>query len=470
MCQCLAGVRQMPLKVSWLLFCLIASLLLADAGSVPAADKSIKDVSSDLRKGLAKLAKDIESFLKAEQRENAFIAVGGFTGPTIPPGTGGPEITKTLKEELKKLKLNIAEDAKKRPDLEIRGRYNDVQDKKTEVLAVDVVAQITEGTKTLKEFEHAITGEESVTKLFAPSAQFTPEPPAKKDAGQKKPDESAKVKDAEVKKALADDKTRNQKLKEGLDNPKANIVKTVISASPNSPYKIEILVAPKSGPAKEYVPVPAVNKDGRAFVSIKRDEFYAIRCYNDSPYAAAVKLTIDGLDVFSFKDEPETFPVFIIDPKSTVDVRGWYRTAKVSDSFLVTEYAKSAAAQLHNEANIGAITASFSAAWPNDPPPDEPEDFGRSVNATARGPALQENFTLVNYFIGKVRATVSVRYNKAEEPPADLPPAEAPPKGAPPKEDPAKKAPPPKDTPPKDGPPKKDPPPKDGPPKDAPPN
>src|SRR5438270_5735051 len=99
-----------------------------------------------------------------------------------------------------------------------------------------------------------------------------------------------------------------------------------------------------------YMPVPVENKDGQAFVTIKRDQFYMIRCYNDSPYAAVVKLTIDGLDVFAFQEDKH-FPGFFIKSKSSVPVRGWYRTLTRSDSFLVTEYGKSKAAQLHNESN-----------------------------------------------------------------------------------------------------------------------
>src|SRR5262249_8539050 len=107
----------------------------------------------------------------------------------------------------------------------------------------------------------------------------------------------------------------------------------------------------------------------------------------------------------------------------------------------VTEYAKSAAAQLQNESNIGAITASFSAAWPDTPPPDEPGG-ARAANATARGPSGRQDFNIVSYFIGKVRATVSVRYNKAEDAPTDRRRADAPPKDAPPKDVPPKDAPP----------------------------
>src|SRR5207302_7609275 len=99
---------------------------LSSAMSMPATAGGVSD---DLRKGLGQLGKDIKSFLESEGRENRLIAVSGFTGPFFPQGIGGPEITKTLSEELKKLKLNLAEkNANRRPDLTILGRYDSVQD------------------------------------------------------------------------------------------------------------------------------------------------------------------------------------------------------------------------------------------------------------------------------------------------------------------------------------------------------
>ncbi|GEM_PF-6843594 len=53
----------------------------------------------------------------------------------------------------------------------------------------------------------------------------------------------------------------------------------------------------------------------------------------------------------------------ILPPRSRFDVVGWHRTNDESDAFLVTEYAKSAAATLDHRANLGTITASFAAAW-----------------------------------------------------------------------------------------------------------
>lgn len=109
----------------------------------------------------------------------------------------------------------------------------------------------------------------------------------------------------------------------------------------------------------------------------------------------------------------------IVELKNTVLIRGWYRNNDESEEFLVTDYAKSAAAELKQSgANIGTITAVFSAAWPKDgkPPADEPKTSGaasRSAEAaTGRGKRFEEKYTEVESNVGVVRAVISVRYNR----------------------------------------------------------
>jgi hypothetical protein len=153
-------------------------------------------------------------------------------------------------------------------------------------------------------------------------------------------------------------------------------------------------------------------------VATGRNEIYSVRLINESPHDAAATLTIDGLNMFVFsevkdkKGQPRYTHV-IVPARSSGTILGWHRTNEKSDSFLVTEYAKSAAAQLlHNSAKIGTITVCFSAAWPRDgrPPGDEPPT--RSADATGRGPEVAAKYTEVERTLGVIRATVSVRYTK----------------------------------------------------------
>ena len=223
-----------------------------------------------------------------------------------------------------------------------------------------------------------------------------------------------------------DDKARDQKVKESYENPKAyldKLGKTRIKAG-DSPYAIEILV--KEG--DKFVPRAAVEKDGLAFVELKKDEVYRVRVINDSDYEAAVALSIDGLNMFQFselrdpkdKDKP-LYDRMLISKKGSYDIPGWHRNngKNGSDEFLVTKYADSEAARLYaNSANIGTITVTFAAAWPKDgtPPPDEPKNpskFSRSADlGTKRGAQTGEGYTEQVREFGVIRAAVSVRYSK----------------------------------------------------------
>ena len=63
------------------------------------------------------------------------------------------------------------------------------------------------------------------------------------------------------------------------------------------------------------------------------------------------------------------------------------------------------------------ITACFAAAWPanGNPPPDEGME-GRSVRATGRGPITRTDFVEVERRTGRLRASISVRYTKEDDP------------------------------------------------------
>ena len=217
-------------------------------------------------------------------------------------------------------------------------------------------------------------------------------------------------------------KARDEKIKEAVENPKVHLDHTRIKAG-DSPYAVEILV--KEG--DKYAPRPAVDKDGLAFVELKKDDVYRVRVYNDSPYECSAMLTIDGLNMFCFSElkDPHTgkqlYDRLLVRAGKSYDIPGWHRndSKNGSDEFLVTKYADSEAAQqFPNSANIGTLTVAFAACWPKDapPPPDEPKDppgFSKSAElGTKRGAATGNGYTLVERQFGVVRAAVSVRYSK----------------------------------------------------------
>jgi hypothetical protein len=200
-------------------------------------------------------------------------------------------------------------------------------------------------------------------------------------------------------------------MRTSLDNPTFHVTDTRISAAVNSPYAVEILV--KEG--GRYKTRKVTDDEGLAFVPVKRDESFAVRLINNSPYGAGVTLTIDGVSMFAFSEK--SYSQVVLGPRKSVLIKGWHRTNDWSEEFLVTEYSKSAAAKLNSTSDIGTITATFSAAWEvgKAPPPDEsrdPSQHARSANATGRGPKIEDRYVEVQRRFGVIRAAVSVRYTK----------------------------------------------------------
>jgi hypothetical protein len=214
---------------------------------------------------------------------------------------------------------------------------------------------------------------------------------------------------------LAPDKNqrnRHQQLHDALGKPEVHLRESEIRPTKDSPYAIELLV--KDG--KEYRPRKAIDEKGQAFVKIDRDEVYAVRLINDSADEAAVTLAIDGLSMFAFSENRDYEFILVPAGKSAV-IAGWHRNNKVSDAFQVTEYAKSAAAQLLTPpAKMGTITATFAAAWPlnSRPPRDEKFAKGDRGDATGRGPEVRQAYEEVERHVGLVRAVISVRYTRPE--------------------------------------------------------
>ncbi len=337
--------------------------------------------STEIQKELVDVAKNIASVL--EQKNENRIAVGQFSGPSRMPSSSGPSIAKALSEELTKLGIMV----NKRASLEIKGDYLAVVSEKNRGPAALLKGRVLDASgNVVYEFEKGFSNDITVASMFGITVDLPP-------------DDSPR--------------DRRQKIRESIDQPKASIAQSRIATSTSSPYAVEVLV--KSG--SDWLPRGATDDEGLAYVPIKPDETYAVLFHNDSPYDAAVTLTIDGLSMFSFSQNASyrQLGYVIIGAKSTGTIYGWHRTNEVSDSFLVTEYAKSAAAELKQTSDLGTITCSVSAAWPVDglAPPDETR---RGDNATGRGPEIAAKYKEIQRVIGRTRAAISCRYTKPTTP------------------------------------------------------
>jgi hypothetical protein len=354
--------------------------------------------SAELRKELAGLAKDLKKVLDARGLES--LGLGQFTGPPNFATSAGPGVSQILTEELAKLGVTV----KRRAKLGLKGEYfvtevPDEDDKGTKLLAVRLVASLVDDRDkviTGLSFERKVKGEQAVLQFIGASVELPP-------------DETPKE--------------RDRKIRDGFGEPEVHTTGTVVRAGKGSKFGIELLVGRKPrAPVEGKRPA-----EGLAFVPVEREEIYTIRLVNDSDHEVAVRLMIDGLSLFAFSDlrheggklkgEP-LYSMVLVPAHESVTIKGWHRTNDKAYSFLVTEYAKTAAAHLKQTAKVGTITATFAAAWLPDglPPKDEP---GKPKNlspgdGTGLGPPVEVRLKAVKRKVGVVRAAVSVRYTKPE--------------------------------------------------------
>jgi hypothetical protein len=373
----------LPIVVAWLT---VASF------PVPgfAQTTSIKP-PQPLQPAMAAVAAKLAAAIKGMKHDS--VSIGRFDGPPQLDASSGPGIAKILADELALHEITV----KKRAELGLKGSFHTARTGANR-LAVQIKGEMFNSIgEPLFTFDHQVGTAQDISSLLGLTAEL----PANKP-----------------------EKQREQVLEKSIATPQTVVANARVTPSATSPYALEIHVMADG----EFRPRPAVNDEGLAFAEINRGETYGVMVVNDSPHAAAVRLSIDGVNVFAFSDHKE-YKHYIIPAKKSVILKGWHRTNAVSDSFQIGEFSKSAAASLLPDGgSVGTITATFAAAWPENSPPPADElaaqlvSRGAGRDATVRGPEVQQTFNEVRMHTGVVRAAISIRYSK----PKDLPPGEAP--------------------------------------------
>ena len=352
-----------------------------------------------LEKRITSICTKVSTLLKAQGYDA--ISIGQFTGPPNFPTSSGPGLVQLFSDGFSKHSITC----KTRAPVGISGSYgmteveqfDSVSGKNVKHLAVRIEGKLvdqfgsvitdfnTEGVVGGK-FETTVPGSDTFVEVIGVPAHLPPEGT---------PTEIDHV------------------IRDQIIDPKVhlNAGKTILRTSARSPYGIEVLV--------DGHPAPIHFEEDLPYVDIRRGQTYAIKVYNDSPYDAAVKLLIDGLSVFTFSevrnhDGSPKYTVYIVKPHLASTLKGWHKTNQHVDSFLVTEYAHSAAATLGHKSNLGTITVNFSAAWVKgtSPPPDEIISRSAGGNATGFGPPIQERVKEVKRDIGRVRDSLTIRYTR----------------------------------------------------------
>ena len=368
----------------------IWALIVALAMSMVSTGRA--SAEDNLRLEMTALSQQIKDLLEKEKQDA--IAVGEFSGPAHLPGSGAL-IRKTLMEELTRKGVTVKVDAR---NFEVKGDYRDY---------LDPASDLPEGGKLM--------GVKITARVSDATGQQVVSYPVKARLVHGNDEAIALLGVTAAPGTTYDASARNKKLQENIYGPNKTgpVVKgSRISARPNSPYAIEIRIKENG----KFVPRKPEIKDGLAYVSLGKNEVYTVAVVNNSGIDAAVKLTIDGLNFFTFSRvrDSKGQPAYtnLICPKGISTIAGWHITNDKSDEFLITDYARSAAAKMESKGNVGTITVTFAAAWPKDQrPPDEPAARNADI-ATGRGARIDKHYELVKREIGAVREAISVRYTK----------------------------------------------------------
>jgi hypothetical protein len=364
--------------------------------------------AKDLRTGIAAVAQVIKDILDQDKLDS--IAIGPFIGPT----SAGPGIAQILSEELAKKQVGVKDKAA----LTIRGEFEFVKDKQSLQITAKIVDRFG-GTVQDLNFPEIVEGRD-VKRAAVEKGKIEIQTK----------DEGSLLAVAGVNVGIPTDarpEERNGMIFDSLKDPASQVVGgtklvALTAGGARGPYGIEILVDGKPRPITQSKDEPEPN------VRIARGETYELRVVNDSDYDAAVDLRIDGVSDFAFSEFRQTegpkkgqplYDHWIVAARQTLEIKGWHKNNQSVDSFLVTEFAKGAAAQLLSAANkdtskFGTVSAVFSAAWPADSsaPPDEPPLKKGVPNLTGVGPPKEQQSKEVRRFVGIPRASVSVRYSK----------------------------------------------------------
>jgi hypothetical protein len=350
------------------------------------------ELRSKLEQKLVEIKRDL-----FDSRGVAAVVVGEFSGSANLLASGGPAISNAMIDAFQKIGLKVDKKAR----IEVAGRYRQGTVKGLNSLRIHLRFEDNDSGDPLLETDIDIVDAGTIMRLAGGTGDIS---------GQTRKEQSEKV---------------GQRLKK----PGAHVRKssgtatasTRIAPDAKCPYAVELLVkSPEGG----FRPRAAAVNDGQAFVSLARDDIYAIRLINDSDQDAAVILAVDGLSMFAFSDRVEDRDARLIIPnRSNSLVVGWYRNdgANGSNEFLVATLAEAAVAKQMpaSSSQIGMVTATFAVAWLKDaptPPGEEPFFPTKDDLATAIGKPVDQPFERVDYLFGKAKAAITVRYNKSLEP------------------------------------------------------
>jgi hypothetical protein len=347
--------------------------------------------SEPMRTALTPVADDCQKWLAG--RKYKTVCIAEIVGPRTYPTSAGPGIRQVMVELLHQRNFEV----KDRATIAISISYKpsemvDARDPDRKRLVVDMRIVFSDSRETeLDDLEERIDHDEAV-QIILGTSQSSGAPGNSATAAQ-------------------------------FFEPKTNFDGTTVLGGDERRYGLEVIA---NGAA-----VTPEDRDGLAYTPLRREQEYTVRLVNRSKTEAAVRLSIDGLNAFTFIDEKQpatlsdgkpnprggepSFDLFLVPAGGSVEVPGWIMSRSKVLGFKVTSYPNTAVAQLgRDQAPTGTITATFSAAWEKGqkPPAGElPTTRGPGDDGTGFGKPKAIEARPVERQVGRVRASVSVRYS-----------------------------------------------------------
>jgi hypothetical protein len=103
-------------------------------------------------------------------------------------------------------------------------------------------------------------------------------------------------------------------------------------------------------------PLRTIHHAGRTYVPVPRlGAEYTIRIWNHGPRRIAAVVSVDGLSVISGKPAAETGTGYIVDPHSSILIKGWRRSMDAVAAFRFVDREESYAKAMGRPENIGVI-------------------------------------------------------------------------------------------------------------------
>ena len=399
------------------------TLIAICVGSVPAvAAITIANYESDSVPKIAHAADRLVSKLKTEPSlDMKKISVGQFSTIGRTDINNGPGIETMLRESLAK-EGKLAEnpiDA----DYEISGRYMLKEsenpginifdkDQMTVKLMVDVINSKSGEKVNNSSFNYEVTNPQEIAKVASINGRI---PTA---------DDLEKIGIRDLASIYS---SQRKELASIIKKPQFVILENQrIKSSQESPFEMELLVYPPQ--AKTFkraiittkkIPAGSPNAVTHPFVTMPLSCTYEIVLHNRSKETAAVKLSIDGVDIFYLLEDRKPngdriYSHYIIPAQKSVRVTGWIIRSGGADNykkFLVVPEGKGVLSQsgIKSRSKLGIVHAQFSHCHESIPGVTK-----KGVGETGAGPSFTQKVKSVEYDVDPPHDFLSLRYDLPE--------------------------------------------------------